>query len=69
MAIDSEAKRRSVPFGITGIPGLANIPPIPDGDLDDDQDRMHIAGFYRGIAPSTAVAVRRKRGLLLGVYN
>lgn len=70
MAIDSADKRKSVPWGITGIPGLSNTAPIPDGDLDDDQDRMHLAGFYRGIEPSTAVAtVYRKRGLLLGVYN
>jgi hypothetical protein len=70
MAIDSADKRKSVPWGITGIPGLANTAPIPDGDLDDDQDRMHIAGFYRGIEPGTEVAVaERKKGLLRGVYN
>lgn len=55
MAIDDEDKRRSV----------IQIPPTPDGDLDDDQDRMHIAGFYRGIAPTGAVPVTRRPGDLL----
>lgn len=57
--IDSEDKRRSV----------AGIPMTPDSDLDDDQDRMHIAGFYRGIAPdSPEIIIGSLRGMLLGVY-
>ena len=55
--IDSDDKRKSV----------ADIPMTPDSDLDDAQDRMHIAGFYRGIAPAAPVE-GRKLGLLLGVY-
>lgn len=48
MAIDSANKRRSVVFGLG---------PIPDNDLDDSQDRMHISWFYRGIAPGEAAVV------------
>ena len=56
MAIDDEDKRRSV----------LGIPPTPDADLDDDQDRMHVAGFYRGIAPATVIPITHwPRDLLL----
>ena len=59
MSVNTEDKRRSV----------AGIPMVPDADLDDDQDRMHIAGFYRGIAPSAPeVIIKRNEGMLLGVY-
>ncbi len=57
--VDTEDKRRSV----------AGIPMTPDGDLDDSQDRMHIAGFYRGIAPAAPeIVLKRNEGMLLGVY-
>lgn len=56
MAIDSEDKRRSV----------AVVPPVPDSDLDSAADRMHIAGFYRGITPAAPpVQLTRPGNLLL----
>lgn len=60
MAIDTTDKRRSV----------SGIPMTPDADLDDAQDRMHIAGFYRGISPSAPeVIIKKLKGMLLGVYQ
>jgi len=59
MAIDSEDRRRSI----------AGIPMVADGDIDDAQDRIHIAGFYRGLTiDAPEVVTKRNRGMLLGVY-
>lgn len=68
MAIDSADKRRSVPKGVPGMPGMARGP-IPDGTIDQG-DRLEIAGFYRGITPvlPSAVTIRRN-GLLMRVYG
>ncbi|MBD3262734.1 MAG: hypothetical protein GF334_13875 [Candidatus Altiarchaeales archaeon] len=57
MSIDTEDKRRSV----------AGTPPTPDGSVPDDEaDRRHVAGLYRGItgAPEEPPS-SGSRGLLL----
>jgi hypothetical protein len=69
MPIDSEAKRRSVPRWITGLPGMSQAP-IPDGALDAG-DRQQIAGVYRGIAagaPGVLPSALKRKGTLLRVY-
>jgi hypothetical protein len=66
--VNTADKRRSVHRMIPGLAGLSNVPPTPDGDLDSEADRMHVAGYYRGITLSAAAATRPRRGFLLGVY-
>ncbi len=69
MAINSRDKRMSATTIVYGLPGLGGPPPTPDGTINA-ADRMHITGFYRGIAAASPVAVvaRRTSGLLLKVY-
>lgn len=69
MAIDSRDKRASASALIYGMPRFAGPAPTPDGTISA-ADRMHITGFYRGIAaaaPAVAVIAPNK-GLLLKVY-
>lgn len=64
MPIDTETKRRSV-LGL-GLPPFV-ILPVPDGTISA-ADRIHIAGYYAGIAIAAAVTAIDNDGLLLGVY-
>jgi len=66
MAVDDADKRRSVPAVFPGLPGIRG--PEPDGTIDGG-DRLHIAGYYRGITPDVPPDLARKRhGFLLGAY-
>ena len=68
MAIDSRDKRASASSSIYGMPRFGGVAPTPDGTISA-ADRMHITGFYRGIAAASPVlALRRHNGLLLKVY-
>lgn len=71
MAIDDANKRRSAfNRGMGGFAGR-NIMPIPDGDINNAADRLHMAGFYRGIAAAAPPGLGGglNHGFLLHVYN
>lgn len=57
MAIDTAAKRRSVP-GISFGPGITN--PIPDGTIGD-RDRQHTGYGYVGIVPASPIIASKVR--------
>lgn len=64
MAIDDQNKRRSV-LGLGLAPFI--VLPVPDGTISA-ADRIHIAGYYAGIAIAAAATAVDNDGLLLGVY-
>lgn len=68
MAIDTAAKRRGVPIGPPGMPGIV-VYPEPDGTINE-ADRAQVTAIYPGIdfdTPGGAPIVSEvpHRGILL----